>query len=41
LVNNSGRVPIDVAIGTTDTISVRDSARFRLFQQLLENFKHG
>jgi predicted ABC-type ATPase len=41
LANNSGRVPIDVAIGTTDTISVRDSARFRLFQQLLENLKHG
>jgi predicted ABC-type ATPase len=41
LANNSGRVPIDVAIGTADTISIRDTARFELFQELLDGFKNG
>ena len=35
LTYNSGRVPVDVALGTADTISVRDSERFALFQTLL------
>lgn len=35
ITNNSGRVPIDVAIGTADTISIRDTAQFRLLGTLL------
>ena len=37
LTYNSGRVPVDVALGTADTISVRDSERFALFQALLDS----
>ena len=41
LTNNSGKVPVDLAIGTTDTISVRDRNGFQLFQDLLDGFRHG
>jgi len=37
--NNSGRVPVDVAIGTADTISIRDTAQFALFTNLLNELK--
>lgn len=40
ITNNSGRVPIDVAIGTVDTISIRDTAQFRLFRDLMGDAKH-
>lgn len=39
ITNNSGRVPVDVAIGTADTISIRDTAQFSLFTNFLGDFK--
>ena len=39
LINNSGRVPVDVAIGTADNISIRDTAQFALFTNLLDGFR--
>lgn len=39
IANNSGRVPVDVAIGTADTISIRDTAHFDLFKRLVDEFK--
>ena len=41
LTNNSGNVPVDVAIGTADTISVRSSEDFQLFEKLLNGFRNG
>jgi len=39
LTNNSGRVAVDVAIVTADTISIRDTAQFALFCKLVEGFE--
>ena len=41
IVNNSGRVPVDVALGTTDTISIRDTDQFNLFHELLDDHSDG
>ncbi len=41
LTNNSGNSPVDIAIGTADTISVRDSNGFNAFLKQLSAFNHG
>jgi predicted ABC-type ATPase len=41
LTDNSARVPVEVAIGTADTISIRASDHFRVFQELLGGFRNG
>lgn len=41
LVQNSGANSFDVALGTTNTISVRDTSHFRRFQKILDDHRNG